>query len=152
MKTNILIGILSLGWVLLALFIVSGYFFNNLSNTSSASKFSPITWDDHIQVFKGAIQCELLADDLLERKKVLKKTIFSQVIKKQESPNGFTYYFKDDPDLLAAVFEHVQIEKACCSFFKFDISILPFNNGFAVQISGSEDAFEMIKEFEENDL
>ena len=144
--------ILGLGWVFLVLFLASAYFFNKLSDNSNASNFNPISWDNHMQVFNGAIQCKLLDDDLVARKKVLKETIFSQVIKKEESLNGFTYYFKDDPDLLASVFEHVQIEKACCSFFKFDISILPFKKGFAVQVSGSEDAFEMIKKFEASDL
>lgn len=109
---------------------------------------SPISWDNHLQIFNGAIQCNLIGDDLLDRKLVLKERIFSKVIKREESLNGITYYFKDDSKLLESVLEHVQIEKACCPFFKLDISILPFNNGFALKISGSEDAIEMIKDFE----
>jgi len=88
----------------------------------------------------------------LERKKILKETIFSKVVKKEESLNGYTYFFEDDSNLLASVLEHVQIEKACCPFFKFDISILPFSKGFALQISGSEAALEMIKEFELSEI
>jgi len=136
----------------LALFLSSGYYFNKLSSDSAAFKFSPVTWDDHMQMFNGAIQCNLIEDDLLERKKLLKETIFSKVLKKEESLNGYIYYFNDDPNLLESVLEHIQIEKACCPFFKFDISILPFNNGFALQISGSEDAIEMIKDFELKDF
>ena len=101
-----------------------------------------------MQLFEGAIQCNLIEEDLVERKKVLKEAIFSKVQKKEESSEGFIYYFEDDSELLSNVLEHVEIEKACCPFFKFDISILPFNNGFALQISGSEAALEMIKEFE----
>jgi len=105
-----------------------------------------------MQLFEGAIQCSLIEEDLLERKKLLQKTIFSKVQKKEKSLNGYIYYFNDEANLLASVLEHVQIEKACCPFFKFDISILPYDNGFALQISGSEDALEMIAEFELSEL
>jgi len=151
MRRKILIILLSAGWFLFALSLTSGYYFKKLSYKSNEFKFSPIAWDDHLQVFNGAIQCNLIEDDLLERKQILKETIFSKVIKKERSLNGYLYYFDDDTKLLADVLEHVQIEKACCPFFKFDISILPFNNGFALQISGSEDAIEMIEEFDSSE-
>ena len=78
----------------------------------------------------------------------MKEEIFAKVTKREKSKNGIIYYFENDPKLLQSVLEHVQIEKSCCPFFKFDISILPFDHGFALQISGSEDAMEFIKEFE----
>jgi hypothetical protein len=39
-------------------------------------------------------------------------------------------------------------EKACCPFFKFDLSILPFNKGIALKISGSKAVKEMLVSFE----
>jgi len=39
-------------------------------------------------------------------------------------------------------------EKNCCSFFKFDISILPFEKGIAFQVSGSKGVKEMLVDFE----
>ncbi len=152
MKRKILIIILGFGWIFLALFLTSGYYFNTLTNRSNGFKFSPIPWDNHLQVFNGAIQCNLIEDDLLDRKKILKQRIFSNVLKRVESEIGITYYFKDDFNLLESVLKHVQIERACCPFFKFDISILPFNNGFALQISGSKEALQMLKEFESIDF
>lgn len=151
MKSIILIIILGLGWVFLALFLATGYYFNTLSNHSNNTfKLSPITWDNHMHMFNGAIQCNMFEEELIDRKETLRKTIFSKVQKRDESLNGITYYFKNDSNLLESVLEHVQIEKACCPFFKFDISILPFNNGFAFQVSGSEEAIEMIKDFEKS--
>lgn len=152
MKRKIPITILGLGWVFLAIFLTSGYYFNKLTINSNGFKLSPITWDNHMQIFNGAVQCNLIEEDLIDRKKILKQEIFSKVIKREESLNGIIYYFKDDLNLLESVLEHVQIEKACCPFFKFDISILPFNSGFALQVSGSEDALQMLKEFESSDL
>jgi len=137
--------ILGLGWVLFALFLISGYFYNKLSDTSANYAFSPITWESHMQIFNGAVQCNLIGDELMERKAILKKEIFSKVEKRVESSNGLIFYFKDDINLLESVLEHMIIEKACCPFFKFDVSILPFDKGFALQISGSENAIEMVK-------
>ena len=152
MRRKIMIITLSLGWVFLALFLTSGYYFNTLSNKTHTFKLSPITWEDHMQIFNGAIQCNMLEEDLLDRKRILKKTLFSKVEKREESLNGISYYFKDSPNLLESLLEHVQIEKACCPFFKFDISILPFNKGFALKVSGSKEALEMIKDFESSDI
>ena len=140
--------ILGLGWVFLALFLASGYYFNKFTDDTNGFKFSPITWDNHMHMFNGAVQCNLIEDELVERKELLKEVIFSKALKREEAINGITYYFDDDSNLLKSVLEHVQIEKACCPFFKFDISILPFNKGFALQISGSEEAVEMIEDFE----
>lgn len=139
---------LSSGWLFLALFLTSAYFYNNLSGESKTFSFSPITWDKHIQIFDGAIQCNLIGEELLERKQILKDSIFSQVISKEKSTDGYIFYFEDDTKLLSSVLEHVQIEKACCPFFKFDISILPNNQGFALQISGTKSAIEMIDFFD----
>ncbi len=147
-----LIILLSGGWFFLALYLTSGYFFKKFSLNEEEMIFSTITWKNHMDFFNGAIQCNLIPEELIERKKILKETIFSQVLKKEAIKNGYIFYFKDDSNLLDAIFEQVKIEKACCPFFKFDISILPNNKGFALQISGSEDALEMIKDFDKEDV
>jgi len=148
MKKNMLSIFLGAGWVLLALFLLSGNYYKKLTDNSNLSLFSPIAWEDHLQIFKGSIQCSLTSEELIERKKYLQAEIFSKTIKRIEISNGFTFYFKDDPALLNYVLEFIQKEKACCPFFKFDLSILPFNEGFALQISGSKKAFKFLKELE----
>jgi len=144
--------LMSFGWLCLCLLFISGCYFNSDSDFENRYAFRPITWNDHIELFNGAIQCNLIEEDLQNRKKEVKREIFSKVHRKEESENGFTYYFEEDEALLASVLEHVQIEKACCPFFKFDISILPYNRGFAFQISGPKAALSMIEEFEESEL
>jgi len=141
--------ILSSGWLCLGIFLISGNYVNQTTENVESSKFRPIAWSDHMQFFNGAIQCNLIEEELLIRKDKLKTDIFSNVERSEESENGYIYYFNDDTVLLASLLEHVQIEKACCPFFKFDISILPFNKGFALQISGPKAALKMIEEFED---
>lgn len=152
MKRFLLLLFLSLGWIFLAIFLLSGYYYNKLSLNDNVYKFHPITWENHLQMFDGAVQCKLVGDDLLERKKVLKEQIFSNVSKKQAVHNGYIYYFHDSDLLLKDALEFVAYERECCPFFKFDISILPFGQGFAIQLSGSEAAFEMLSDFENSDI
>ncbi len=152
MKKTLFNIFLLAGWILLFTFLISGYFVNKFKDTPESSFISSLYVGDHVQMFKGALQCSLTSEDLLERKQHLKEKIFSKVTKKEESHNGYIYYFDDEPDLLNNALEFIQKEKACCPFFKFDVSILPFQKGFAVQISGSEEAFEFLKDFEENEF
>ncbi len=151
MKKNLTYLLLGSGWLFLAIFLLSGYFFNKLSDGNETSNFRPIVWGYHMELFKGAVQCSLLEDDILERKIFLKKKVFSKVTRKEEKIDGSIYFFEDEITLLSDAIEFVQKEKECCPFFKFDISILPFGQGFAIQISGSEDAIEMLRDFENNE-
>lgn len=142
---------MSLGWVLLIIYLVSGFYYNKLLIKDAESSFRPIEWNEHKKVFKGIIQCTLSDADLQERKQLLKEKLFSKVASKEETANEITYYFNYDDQLLDKIFEFTRLEKACCPFFNFDISILPFELGMAIRISGSDEAIEMLKDFEESD-
>jgi len=146
MKNKVYMLLLGFGWVLLMVFLVSGSLFNKFSDTES-SVFTPIHWKDHAKMFTGAIQCSLTDAELVQRKEELKDKIFSKLTRKEETEDGFVYFFDDDKVMLEHLFEFVEKEKSCCPFFKFDISILPFANGIALQISGSEEVKEFL-EFE----
>ena len=140
--------ILASGWLFLALFVLGKNYISHFMPNFNAIEESTISWEEHLQFFKGAVQCNLLEEELQDRKTMLKEDVFAKVIKRKETPNSITYYFEDEASLLESVFEHVQIEKACCPFLKFDFSILPFGKGFALMLSGSEEAIEMLKEYE----
>ncbi|MBX2873995.1 MAG: hypothetical protein KTR30_17900 [Saprospiraceae bacterium] len=143
--------LLGMGWVLLGLFLLSGTYYKKLTGASDAPFLSPIAWEDHLQVFKGAVSCSLSSEELQERKADLRKLVMSKVDRKEVQANAYVFYFKDDPELLKHLMEFVQKEKACCPFFKFDLSILPFEKGMALQISGSDEAIEMVKDMEASD-
>lgn len=141
---NVIFG---LGWILLLLFLVSGYIFNKFSSDSK-SAFAPIAWEDHVAVMQGAISCSLTDEELIDRKLELKTKIFSKLKKKVELEDGFIYYFDDEKGLAATITEFLLKEKDCCPFFKFDLSILPFEKGIAFQISGSEGVKDFLLDFE----
>ncbi|MFK8008499.1 MAG: hypothetical protein AB8H03_19225 [Saprospiraceae bacterium] len=147
MNSKIRNVIFGLGWILLILFLISGYVFNKFSG-DSRSAFAPIAWEDHVTVLQGALSCSLTDAELIDRKLELKTKIFSKLKKKVELDDGFVYYFDDEKELAAIITEFMLKEKDCCSFFKFDISILPFEKGIAFQISGSKGVKDLLVDFE----
>lgn len=149
MKRQLIYFFLGLGWIFLFLLIGSTYVFNKFSNASGAALFSPIAWEDHQMVFEGAISCSLTDEALAERKAELRQLIFPKVKRKVELRNGYIYYFDDEPELAATIMEFINKEKQCCPFFKFDFSILPFEKGLALQLSGSEEIKVFLDAFEE---
>ena len=150
MKYKLLIPFLALGWVLLFAFVGSAYVFNSFNNQPATSNWSPIAWEDHLLVFDGALTCSLTSDELMERKKELKETVFPKMIKKEALDNGYIYYFEDEQPLAEDILEFIGKKKQCCPFFKFDFSVLPFKKGLALQISGSPGVKDFLEDMEES--
>lgn len=135
---------LGLGWVLLALFLGSGYVMNKFKSGTEQSNFTPITWEEHLSVFEGALSCSLTSAELQDRIALLRTEIFPKLKRKVELEEGYIYYFDDEGDLAVKILEFIGKEKQCCPFFKFDFSVLPFKKGLAFQISGSEGVKEFL--------
>ncbi len=140
---NFKLFILGSGWVFLALFLGSGYVMNKFKSGQKTA-FSPITWEEHLSVFEGALSCSLTSAELQDRIALLRTEIFPNLTKKVELEEGYIYYFADEGDLAIKILEFIGKEKQCCPFFKFDFSILPFENGLALQISGSTGVKEFL--------
>jgi len=149
MKNKLGILFLSLGWVLLVLFIGSGFVFKTFTG-SDQSVIAPISWEEHLLVFDGALSCSLTSAELMKRKQELKENIFPKLKKKTALSDGYIYYFEDEPGLAENIMEFIGKEKQCCPFFKFDFSVLPFKKGLAFQISGSPAVKEFLMDFEQN--
>lgn len=140
---NFKLFILGSGWVFLALFLGSGYVMNKFKSGKKAA-FAPITWGEHLSVFEGALSCSLTSAELQDRIALLRTEIFPKLTKKVELEEGYIYYFADEGDLAIKILEFIGKEKQCCPFFKFDFSILPFEKGLALQISGSTGVKEFL--------
>lgn len=129
---------LGLGWVLFFLFLGSGYLMNKFKSGTETNAFAPITWEEHLSVFEGALSCSLTSEALQDRIALLRNEIFPKLVKEVELEEGYIYYFEDEGALAIKILEFIGKEKQCCPFFKFDFSVLPFKKGLALQISGSE--------------
>lgn len=142
-KTFLLIG----GWVLLALFLTTTFIFNQFNSSENNFAFSPIGWSDHASVLDGALSCTLLPAELQDRLDFLKKEVFSKVEKKEVLNDGMIFYFPDSQENTKMVMDFIAFERQCCPFFKFDLSILPFEKGIALKISGSRAVKEFLESY-----
>lgn len=139
--------ITQLGWIILAIYLIVGYVYKEFT-PEPTSFFAPVAWENQMAVFDGAISCSLTSEELQERRMELKTEIFTHLIKKEEIKQGFIYYFNDVDGMAENITELMLKEKACCPFFKFDLSILPFKKGIALKISGSKAVKELLIDFE----
>jgi len=76
--------ILSLGWIFFALFLGSGYVMNTFKSGTEQSSFKPITWEEHLSVFEGALSCSLTSEELRNRIAMLRNEVFPKITKKEE--------------------------------------------------------------------
>ena len=95
---------------------------------------------------EGGFTCSLTDPELVERKTVLQKEIFSKMKSIEEVDNGYLFYFNDDDvTLLPNLFQYILAEKACCPFFRQDISIGANASGITWMISGENGIKEMLR-------
>ena len=133
-----------LGWFLF-LFLLFAIFQFNRKTIVAKNFFSEInTWEDTNFEVNGELVCSLLPKEKQERQKQIKEVLVPFLIKKETIPNGIIFYFKDEENLSNQLMEFIALEKTCCPFFKFDLSILPFQQGIALQVSGMPGVKEFI--------
>ncbi len=140
------------GWILLGLFLAINFFLRNKGDSLKDVIVNSNTIQNYESLFKGSLSCALSDQELLDRKQFLKQNIFPAVKEKEKTEYGLLYYFEDDDDLLKDLMEFVKLEKACCPFFRFDLTILPFEQGIGLQISGSKAAVKFLEDFERNEF
>ena len=133
-----------LGWFLF-LFLLFAILQFNRKTIVAKNFFSEInTWEDTNFEVNGELVCSLLPKEKQERQKQIKEVLVPFLIKKETIPNGIIFYFKDEENLSNQLMEFIALEKTCCPFFKFDLSILPFQQGIALQVSGMPGVKEFI--------
>ena len=93
------------------------------------------------------LACLLKGAEQFERKEALKEEIFSQVLDIEEMESGYLFKFKDADHFLLKLADYVKVEQACCPFFKFDFTVLPYNKGIVLMVSGPAEAKQLIELF-----
>ena len=79
-----------------------------------------------------------------ERRETAARHLHDAVLQVQELPNG--YQFQYPATSLLTVAEFVSLEKQCCPFFAFQLTIEPNNGPLWFQITGRDGVKEFIQE------
>lgn len=97
----------------------------------------------------GELSCSLDTQALAERKEKIQKLFISKAEKIEETDTGYQFLFKDTDKLNEKLFDFIIKEKKCCPFFQYDLTILPYNEGITLTISGDAQVKDFLKEIVE---
>lgn len=91
------------------------------------------------------IACTLTDKELQERRKnVLQKTARS-LIEVRELQDGFSYRFPAEDSTLQDLVHVIALERKCCPFLNFKLSVEAQNDFVSVELTGREGTKEMIR-------
>jgi|SRR4030095_556176 hypothetical protein len=91
------------------------------------------------------LTCKLATPELRARKKTVIANLKKQILLTRELKNGFAYRFPGSDSIVDELATFVKTERACCDFFKFNISISGNQAEAWLQITGPQGAKDFIK-------
>ena len=91
------------------------------------------------------IACSLTNDELQERRKNILNKIAASLIDSEELPDGFRYRFSIDDSLLQNLITVINLERKCCPFIDFKLSLEAGKDYASLDLTGGQGAKEAIK-------
>lgn len=127
-------------WIfLLAFFLGGGFVFLGMflfKQTESNVNDPVLTAYLNQELPDSLMVCSLTDEALLERKQELRQRIMPLIRQKIEHDSGYSFEFKAQRGLAAALLGFIEAERRCCPFFHFDLSFFAFEGKIVLRISG----------------
>jgi hypothetical protein len=92
-----------------------------------------------------ACQPNVLSLDERQRYQAARKQIESAVIRIVEVDDGYVLHLPDDDAMLAVVAEWIALERRCCPFFEFTVSVGGSDSLIRVALTGSPEVKEFLR-------
>src|SRR5689334_13407979 len=86
------------------------------------------------------VACKLASPELQKRKNEIIRLLKPHILERKEITNGYIYTFKGADDMLDVLVSFIKTERACCSFFTFELSIRDIETNIQLIITGPEGA------------
>jgi len=86
------------------------------------------------------IICTLTEDQLRERRLTFLNSIREAVLEIISIPDGFSYRFAANPEVVAQLSDLVELERQCCRFLTFRIVTEPEEQSVRLDITGPPEA------------
>lgn len=90
------------------------------------------------------VSCKLTTSELQQRKETVLASLKKQVLEKKELPDGYAFRFNGSDQLIDELTEFIKSERACCSFFVFNLSVSGDGKEIWLSLTGPEGTREMI--------
>lgn len=109
---------------------------------------SPFTKDYQATNDTNKLSCKKTTPELQERRVSLLNDLREQIITKKDLENGYAFKFSGTDIILDRLSEFIKLERACCSFFFFRLSISGDSSEIWLELTGPEG----VKDFIPNEL
>jgi hypothetical protein len=84
------------------------------------------------------IACSLTETELEEREENVLAKVGQTVQEVRELEDGYAYRFPSDDESMAQVFRLVQLERQCCAFLQFRVTVEPGHGPVWLELTGPE--------------
>jgi hypothetical protein len=89
------------------------------------------------------VACALTGAEFREREQMILRKLMQSALERKELAGGCGFRFSTDDDLLREITEMIILERKCCPFLDFKIT-LAAGGDMVVEITGAEGAKEFI--------
>ena len=86
----------------------------------------------------GELNCKLTTRELQERKRTVLRSLKAQIVEKKELEDGYAFKYPGTDKILDELIEFIKIERACCNFFVFGLSISGDQSETWLKLTGPE--------------
>jgi len=93
------------------------------------------------------VACSLTEPELRERRSAVLKKVGQAVLEVVELENGYAYRFPSDDEWLGELINLVRLERQCCPFLTFKISVEPGDGPVWLELTGPSGTKEFISSF-----
>src|SRR5438309_1012624 len=98
------------------------------------------------------IVCRLTEPELRERRTNVLQKALRTVLETREQETGYAYRFPSDSESLDRIFEIVRLERECCAFLRFQVTVEPGGGHVWLELTGPPGTKEMVSAiFDEDD-
>ena len=84
------------------------------------------------------IACTLLEADLQQRRRDLLDRVFARVQETRPQDDGYAIRFEADDAALAELLQLVRLERQCCAFMRFRLTVEPADGPVWLELTGPE--------------
>jgi len=90
------------------------------------------------------IACSLTDSEFRKRRKTVLREAGKKMLEVKEIEDGYIYRFPSDDDSLAQIFELVRMERKCCQFLQFRITVESGGGDTWLELTGAEGTKEFL--------
>ena len=90
------------------------------------------------------IACSLTDAEFRRRRNEVLPQVMKKALEQIELENGFAYRFASGDEILRAIAEMINLERKCCEFLRFQITVETDCKDIRLEITGADGAKEFI--------